>query len=159
MGKTVENGASSTIRPAAKKTTKKQQLCIECQKCCTKVGIYTDPAIYELSEKDIIHFYEARGATVSRSNEQLFIVFDIPCPHLNLNGCDIYEKRPEICRIYSGKEEFGDECLWTSLSKKKKVQLQGECGGKKKTITRLSIPAGVITDLSAVPFVFYKPLP
>lgn len=118
MKKSVKNGASSAGLPAAKKLTKKQQLCIECKKCCTKVGVYTDPAIYELSEKDVIHFYEARGAEVSRSDDHLFIVFDMPCPHLAQNGCNIYEKRPRICRIYSGQEEFGDECLWTALSKK-----------------------------------------
>jgi Fe-S-cluster containining protein len=133
MKKTGKNAAPSAIRLPAKKLTKKQQLCIECKKCCTKVGVYTDPAIYELSEKDVIHFYETRGATVTKSDDHLFIVFDIPCPHLTLNGCKIYEKRPRICRIYSGQEEFGDECLWTALSKKKKVLPQGKSAvGRKR---------------------------
>ena len=124
MKKTGKNEAPAVIRRAAKKLTIKQQLCIECKKCCTKVGVYTDPSIYELSEKDIIHFYEARGATVTRSDDHLFIVFDMPCPHLAENGCNIYEKRPRICRIYSGQEEFGNECLWTLLSKKKRARPQ-----------------------------------
>lgn len=131
MKKTVKNGGATAIRTTAKKPTKKQQLCIECQKCCTKVGVYTDPSIYELSERDVIQFYEARGAAVSRSDDHLFIVFDVPCPHLTLKGCDIYDKRPRICRIYSGQEEFGSECLWTAASEKKKVP-QGKSAGSKR---------------------------
>ncbi|HMK60412.1 MAG TPA: YkgJ family cysteine cluster protein [Dissulfurispiraceae bacterium] len=110
-------GADSK-KPHHKRMTEKQRLCIECKKCCTKVGVYTDPSIYELPEKDIIHFYEARGAEVNRSGSELFILFDVPCPHLTTQGCDIYERRPKICRIYSGLDEFGDECLWSDLCKK-----------------------------------------
>ena len=131
MKKTVKNGVSIVGLPAAKKPTKKQQLCIECKKCCTKVGVYSDPAIYELSEKDVIHFYEARGATVTRSDDHLFIVFDMPCPHLAQHGCNIYEKRPKICRIYSGQEEFGEECLWTVLSKKNDKRPKGKSHPRK----------------------------
>jgi len=130
MKKSVKKGASSAGLPAEKKLTKKQQLCIECKKCCTKVGVYTDPSIYELSEKDVIHFYEARGATVTRSDDHLFIVFDIPCPHLAENGCNIYEKRPRICRIYSGQEEFGNECLWTTISETNGKRPRGKDGAR-----------------------------
>jgi Fe-S-cluster containining protein len=94
---------------------KKQQLCIECQKCCEKVGVYTDPYIYEMGEQDVIDFYKARGATVTKSDSELFIVFDLPCPHLKQDGCAIYKNRPEICRKYSGLHEFGDGCLWSKL--------------------------------------------
>jgi|GEM_PF-1009936 Fe-S-cluster containining protein len=131
MKKTVKNGVSFVGLPAAKKPTKKQQLCIECKKCCTKVGVYTDPAIYELSEKDVVNFYKARGAAVTRSDNHLFIVFDLPCPHLAQNGCNIYEKRPKICRIYSGQEEFGEECLWTLLSKKNDKRPKGKARPRK----------------------------
>ena len=102
-----------------KKISKKQQLCVECRKCCEKVGVYTDPAIYEISEQEVVHFYQARGATVTKSDSELFIVFDLPCPHLLKNGCAIYKNRPKICRIYSGLHEFGDDCLWSTLSKKR----------------------------------------
>ena len=101
------------------KKTVKEQLCIKCRKCCEKVGVYTDPAIYEISEKEVVLFYKARGATVTKSDKELFIVFDLPCPHLSKSGCAIYKNRPTICRIYSGLHEFGDDCLWSTLSKKK----------------------------------------
>jgi Fe-S-cluster containining protein len=51
----------------------------------------------------------------------LFIIFDIPCPHLTPTGCAIYGERPIICRTYSGLDEFGDGCLWSSLSEKRAV--------------------------------------
>jgi Fe-S-cluster containining protein len=101
------------------KLPKKQQLCIECQKCCEKVGVYTDPYIYEMGEQDVIDFYQARGATVTKSDGELFIVFDLPCPHLTANGCNIYLERPEICRKYSGLHEFGEGCLWSTIPKDK----------------------------------------
>ncbi len=102
-----------------KKLSKKEQLCIKCRKCCEKVGVYTDPAIYEISEKEVVLFYQARGATVTKSDDELFIVFDLPCPHLSKTGCAIYKSRPTICRIYSGLHEFGDDCLWSTLTKKR----------------------------------------
>ena len=102
-----------------KKLSKKEKLCIKCRRCCEKVGVYTDPAIYEISEKEVVYFYQARGATVTKSDDELFIVFDLPCPHLSKTGCAIYKNRPTICRIYSGLHEFGDDCLWSTLSKKK----------------------------------------
>jgi Fe-S-cluster containining protein len=101
------------------KLPKKQELCIKCRKCCKQVGVYTDPYIYEMGEQDVIDFYEARGATVTKSDAELFIVFDLPCPHLTPKGCNIYPKRPKICRIYSGLHEFGEDCLWSTLSKGK----------------------------------------
>ncbi len=113
-----KSGTANSLTSQAR-LTKKQQLCLSCLKCCGKVGVYTDPAIYELTEKDVISFYEARGASISRDGQHLFVLFDLPCPHLTKTGCDIYPKRPKICRIYSGLDEFGEECLWSTLSKKK----------------------------------------
>ena len=99
--------------------TLKQKLCLQCRKCCEKIGVYTDPRIYEMSKDDVIHFYEARGAEVTRSDDELFIVFNIPCQHLSLKGCGIYKDRPKICRKYSGLHEFGDDCLWSTIPKTK----------------------------------------
>ena len=111
----------------------KQKLCLQCRKCCEKIGVYTDPRIYEMSEDDVIHFYEARGAAVTRSDDELFIVFNIPCPHLSLKGCAIYKDRPNICRKYSGLHEFGDDCLWSIIPKTKApaVRKKAETGKSK----------------------------
>ncbi len=117
---TMKNAEKPGPRPVkASKFTKKQQLCGQCHKCCQKVGVYTDPAIYEMTEADVIHFYKAWGATITKSDDELFIIFDIPCPHLTPTGCAIYEKRPKICRTYSGLDEFRDDGIWSSLSEKR----------------------------------------
>jgi Fe-S-cluster containining protein len=114
----------------------KQQLCIECRKCCMQVGVYTDTSIYELTESEVVHFYEARGATVSKSDEELFIVFDLPCPHITPKGCAIYEKRPEICRKYSGLHEFGDNCLWSQIGKKQTDTAKGNAKTGKRRLNK-----------------------
>jgi Fe-S-cluster containining protein len=87
-----------------------------------------------MSKDDVIHFYEARGAEVTRSDDELFIVFNIPCPHLSLKGCGIYKDRPKICRKYSGLHEFGDDCLWSTIPKTKTSAVHKKAGaGKTKS--------------------------
>ncbi len=100
---------------ATKKLTEKQQLCTVCRKCCGPLGLYIDPDIYECSEKELIHFYSARGFSVTKEDGYLYLVLDFPCPHLKKTGCAIYKKRPKVCREYSGLEDFGDKCLWAKL--------------------------------------------
>jgi Fe-S-cluster containining protein len=125
-----KDGKAAAVKPKLRRLPRKQQLCIECRKCCEQVGVYTDPYIYEMSEKDVIAFYEARGATVTKSDGELFIVFNLPCPHLSEKGCGIYPERPKICRKYSGLHEFGDQCLWSTLSKDSKKKTGGRSGAK-----------------------------
>jgi Fe-S-cluster containining protein len=90
-----------------------------------------------MSEDDVVHFYEARGAAVTKSDDELFIVFNIPCPHLSLKGCAIYKERPKICRKYSGLHEFGDDCLWSTIPKTKASAVHKKPGaGKTKAKKR-----------------------
>ena len=105
-----------------KKLPVKQQLSISCQRCCKSVGMYLDPANYIAEEKDIARFYAARGFEVCEHNGLLLLIHsNLPCPNLATNGCTIYEKRPEICRGYSGIDDMGDECLWSGLPQHKKA--------------------------------------
>ncbi|HEX8947443.1 MAG TPA: YkgJ family cysteine cluster protein [Dissulfurispiraceae bacterium] len=97
------------------KLTRKQQLCISCRKCCEAVGVYTDPDIYSSPRKELVHFYKERGFEVTLSEGYLFLVLDLPCPHLTRSGCAIYRKRPKLCKEYSGVEDFGKDCLWSTL--------------------------------------------
>lgn len=96
---------------------RKQRLCLECQKCCKSVGVYTHPDLYDGSAKEVIAFYEMRGFTVQKDGGALLITMPFPCPHLTPEGCAIYEKRPRACRMYNGIEDFGKECLWSRLKK------------------------------------------
>ncbi|MBI5102954.1 MAG: YkgJ family cysteine cluster protein [Nitrospirae bacterium] len=101
-----------------KPESKKQKLCLSCQKCCKSVGVYTHPDFFECSTKEVVDFYRMRGFRVKKERGALFLTLDYPCPHLTPDGCGIYEKRPEICRNYDGMEDFGKGCLWSGLKKK-----------------------------------------
>jgi len=94
--------------------SRKQKLCIECQKCCRDVSVYTRADLYNCSNRKVIEFYRTRGFKVHKEGDAILLTFSIPCPHLTPDGCDIYEKRPEVCREYDGMEDFDEECLWSS---------------------------------------------
>ena len=93
----------------------KQKLCIECQKCCRDVSIYTRADLYNCSEKKVIEFYKTRGFDVQKEGKSILLTLSMPCPHLTPDGCAIYEKRPRVCQEYDGMEDLGDECLWSGL--------------------------------------------
>ncbi len=96
--------------------TEKERLCLSCRKCCREVSIYTHPILYSCSAEKIVEFYEARGFKVDRLEEDAMILsLERACPHLTPEGCDIYERRPAVCREYSGIEDFGENCLWSKL--------------------------------------------
>mgnify|MGYP001167447106 CR=1 FL=1 len=108
------------LQRSKKRLTKKQQLCIQCRKCCQELGVFTLNAFYEDPPEDVIHFYKTRGCSITpHESGLLYLSIKIPCPHLTDEGCAIYETRPQICRKYSGLEEFGDGCLWAGLKGKK----------------------------------------
>lgn len=102
------------------KLPEKQELCLSCRKCCMEVGIYTHAGFYTCGEGPIIDFYEKRGFTVTRSDELLVLTIKVPCPHLKAEGCDIYENRPKVCMDYSGVDDFGKGCFWSSLPEHRK---------------------------------------
>ena len=91
--------------------TSDQKTCIECQKCCKKISIYT---VYSASDKVAIEFYRARGFTINITTKGFInLSMDLSCPHLSDTGCTIYETRPEVCRFYVGIYDplIGEECL------------------------------------------------
>lgn len=103
----------------SKARTERERLCLSCQRCCKEISIYTHPILYSCSVEEIVEFYETRGFDVQRLEEDAIVLsFKRDCPHLTPAGCDIYEERPDVCRKYSGIEDFGDECLWSKLSSK-----------------------------------------
>ncbi len=102
-----------------KPKSRKQRLCIECQKCCRNVAIYTHPDFYNCSAKEVRNFYKLRGFDVQKENGALLLSLPLPCPHLTQDGCNIYEKRPQSCRDYDGIDDLGEECLWSKIENKK----------------------------------------
>jgi len=104
------------IQMKKKELTEKERLCIACQKCCKELFIYTHPVLYDCPAGTIADFYKARGFDVTTLEENAMILsFKHICPHLTPAGCDIYETRPTACSDYSGIEDFGEGCLWSSL--------------------------------------------
>ena len=100
----------------AKELSEKERLCISCQKCCKEIFIYTHPILYSCPTNTVVDFYRARGFDVTKLGEDALILsLKHTCPHLTPEGCDIYEKRPKACVDYSGIEDFGDDCLWSTL--------------------------------------------
>ena len=59
-------------------------------------------------------FFRARGCSFKIKKNGLHIVIPAPCPHLNKDGCDIYEMRPEDCKVFDGRNDplVKDVCLW-----------------------------------------------
>jgi Fe-S-cluster containining protein len=99
-----------------KDLTEKERLCISCQKCCKELFIYTHPVLYGCPAGTIVDFYKARGFDVNRLEEDAIILsLKHTCPHLTSGGCDIYDQRPQACADYSGIEDFGQDCLWSTL--------------------------------------------
>ncbi|HMK42956.1 MAG TPA: YkgJ family cysteine cluster protein [Dissulfurispiraceae bacterium] len=120
--KSPKSNRKRTIRTDgdADASTEKQLLCIKCKKCCQEIGLFTYTGFYEDTEEEVVHFYQTRGFNVVRDKTGLlYLTMKLSCPHLTKEGCDMYEHRPEICRKYSGREEYGDACLWSTLDKKK----------------------------------------
>ncbi len=104
----------------SKKQKEREALCKACQRCCKELYIYTHPVMYGCSAQKVIDFYEARGFSVTRlEKDALILGLHYPCPHLTPQGCAIYEKRPQACREYSGIEDFGEECLWSTLERER----------------------------------------
>ncbi|MEW5746444.1 MAG: YkgJ family cysteine cluster protein [Nitrospirota bacterium] len=97
------------------KVSEKQKLCISCRKCCEAVGIYIDPENYIETKRELARFYRARGFHVTTEDGLLYLTIDFPCPNLTKRGCAIYERRPRICKTYSGLDDFREHCLWSKL--------------------------------------------
>ncbi len=100
-----------------KARSRKQKLCLECQKCCRSVSVYTHPDFYDCAAKEVLQFYKMRGIGVQKDKGAIMLTFPFPCQHLTSDGCGIYEKRPRICREYNGMEDLGDDCLWSKIRK------------------------------------------
>lgn len=52
--------------------------------------------------------YEARGCVVRSEKLGTRIAVMVPqtCQHLRATGCEIFEKRPELCKRYDGREDY-----------------------------------------------------
>lgn len=86
--------------------------CIECSECCEWVTfIIPQPSGIQLTterssflKNALVEFYEARGCKIKDAiGDNMAVMVPSVCPHLSVKGCDIYDKRPDLCRQYDGR--------------------------------------------------------
>lgn len=82
------------------------KICVACQRCCKEVHVQTGIL---MNDEESVEFYRARGFITENRNGKVYLRMNVPCPSLTEKGCGIYEKRPVVCRVYTG-ESLGDIC-------------------------------------------------
>jgi len=94
----------------------RSEACQSCGKCCQRMVL---PVVRPLqkSESVFCDWIDARGCKIIKStNDVLYIQVDSPCPNLiKSNGkfsCEIYDGRPEGCRIFDGSKYEWLDCAW-----------------------------------------------
>lgn len=87
----------------------KSKLCKACQWCCRYL-VMRAPYM----DDNFSQFYHAWGVELKSEGGLLYCIVDAPCQHItDKEGCDIYEKRPGICRSFNGGSLLEREhCLW-----------------------------------------------
>jgi len=78
--------------------------CLECDgECCKKLAIEVDEPETEEDFDDVKWYLYHEGVSVFQDKNKVWcVLFDTKCKHLDENGkCEIYEKRPPVCREYS----------------------------------------------------------
>jgi len=84
--------------------TPEQEICVECQECCQWMTFVLDVP----DKKAFTEFYETRGCLVrdEKLGSRIAVMVPQTCQHLKASGCEIYEKRPELCQKYDGREDY-----------------------------------------------------
>ena len=86
-----------------------QKICVECQECCK----WTTFIVAKDDAKKLKEHYKARGFRVKPFDKsQVGIMVPTICPKLKPEGCSIYWRRPEFCKIYDGRQDpfMKDKC-------------------------------------------------
>lgn len=94
--------------------TKEEKInnCIKCSLCCKYIVIPTlNPYTYEACQ-----YYHARGFNTIEENGKITLYIYLPCPHLSVYGCNIYNHRPDICQISDGIDDNGDCEVKTTIN-------------------------------------------
>jgi len=74
--------------------------CVACSNCCkTIIPVIEEKEICVISSKLGLNPEDYKKKFLV-STEEGFMINKNPCPHLGINGCSIYEYRPENCREY-----------------------------------------------------------
>lgn len=106
----------------------KRRLCLECLECCRhlvfvvrprpRVGQSLGDCVEELERFYRVRGCEIRGLKNSWGGTETWLAdVPLPCPHLTPRGCDFYDERPEVCRLYDGRRDpvMRERCRWGEL--------------------------------------------
>ncbi|WP_094604525.1 YkgJ family cysteine cluster protein [Sporomusa silvacetica] len=78
--------------------------CVACSNCCKTIIPVIEKEIRVISSKLGLNPEDYKKKFLV-STEEGFMINKNPCPHLGINGCSIYEYRPENCREYPFTEK------------------------------------------------------
>jgi len=95
--------------------TEKEMLCMKCRACCNSLAFRMNRPT-----KDVLDFYRTRGCKIFEEDRDTVTILleNVPCPHISENGCDLYEKRPLVCKHFDGRttNALKGICLWESMT-------------------------------------------
>jgi Fe-S-cluster containining protein len=97
----------------ADRAEEKSALCLKCGWCCQR--IYLPLAIGGMGLQQM----EYRGIDIKVHKGVPYAVVEQVCQHLHpIDGCDIYDQRPLVCRVYDGRNDlfYPEKCMWKELS-------------------------------------------
>lgn len=88
-------------------------ICVKCNECCKWMTFTISPESKSAMDK-FTEFYKARGCKVKMGTDSLVVMVPYMCANLNLitGYCDIYNRRPQLCREYDGRWDphMADKC-------------------------------------------------
>ncbi|MBN1131016.1 MAG: YkgJ family cysteine cluster protein [Chitinispirillaceae bacterium] len=120
-----------------KKSKERTPPCRDCNGlCCRHIALEIDTPKTRI-DFDTIRWYlmhETVQVGIDHDGEWLIEV-PVVCRHLKNNGCAIYDKRPNICREYPGKEgrcEHEDKTSPYKVLFCNEATFERYCAGKRK---------------------------
>jgi len=112
----------------------RSQACLKCFKCCKitlmPVDIRSKEEFAFLETKGFEFFVSGMGGT---DESTLFTIIHKDCKHLTKLGCKIYDKRPEACKRYDGRDDpvLTKACLWWQIKEDKTNEWKRRMGATK----------------------------
>ena len=93
----------------------KSELCLSCMECCKSIIVPTFPSYVQ--EPSLAKLLEMRNVKYSVTNMGPFLLIPSACKFLTDKGCKIYDKRPDVCRNYDGRNipMMKGICKWNKI--------------------------------------------